>query len=183
MRFLTILILMMSCNTSAPQKADANTQPDTQKIVLGKKFFDYDAIDYYFYDFDEENINDLYSNQFKSLLDSFTIGVVLEDIPRDVHDLEFIKYLPKIGYTKNSIDTSVFDNINQIFIEKFNTFNVATTCINIYRDVLIFKKHNQVIGTAKVCFSCMANQIKGSSAMTDNFGQEGDYGRLGDLLR
>ncbi len=183
MRFLTILILMMSCNSSAPQKADANAQLDTQKIVVGKKFFDYDAIDYYLYDFDEAEIDMLYENQSKSLIDSFKNGIVLEDIPNSLNDLEFIKYLPKIGYTKKTIDSSMFNAIDQIFVEKFNTYNVATACIYIYRDILIFKKNDQVIGTAKICFSCMANQIKGSAAMIDNFGQEGDYDRLGELLR
>lgn len=183
MRILTILILMLSCNSTAPQKVAAITQSDKQNIIIGKKFFEYDAIDYYFNDFDEADINMLYENHSKSLIDSFKNGIVLEGIPNSLSDLEFIKYLPKIGYTKKTIDSSMFDAIDQIFVEKFNTYNVATACIYIYRDILIFKKNDQVIGTAKVCFSCMANQIKGSTAMIDNFGQEGDYDRLGELLR
>lgn len=183
MRLIIVLLLMLSCNSSVHPKADANSQSDKQDIILGKKFFDYDAIDYYFNDFEEAEIDMVYENRAKSLIDSFKNGIVLEDIPNSINDLEFIKYLPKIGYTKKSIDSSMFDAINQIFVEKFNTYNVATACIYIYRDILIFKKKDKVIGTAKVCFSCMANQIKGSAAMIDNFGQEGDYERLGKLLR
>ena len=39
------------------------------------------------------------------------------------------------------------------------------------------------MGTAKICFSCNANQIKGTNANTENFGQEGDFEKLEKILR
>lgn len=44
------------------------------------------------------------------------------------------------------------------------------------------RKKNKTIGIVKVCFDCMAHQIYGSSANTDNFGKNGDYSKLAYLL-
>lgn len=151
--------------------------------MIGKKFFDYDTIDYYTNNFDESKIDDLYNNQSKTEIDSFKMGVILGDIPQSISNLDFIDKLEKIGYKKTFIDKSKFGSIDNIFVEKTTTDNIATACIYIYRDILIFKKNSKVIGTAKVCFGCMANQIKGTTANTENFGQDGDYEKLKKLLK
>ena len=67
--------------------------------------------------------------------------------------------------------------------EKSTLENIATACIHVYRDILIFKKEGKVIGTAKICFDCMSKQIKGTTANTENFGQDGDYEKLEKILR
>jgi hypothetical protein len=164
------------------KKSEPSDYSKSTKQVIGKKFFEYDAIDYYTSDFDESKIGDLYDNQSRSEIDSFKMGVVLGDIPKSISDLTFIDKLAKIGYKKASINKSKFDNIDNLFIEKTTTKNIATSCIYVYRDVLIFKKDNRVVGTAKVCFGCLANQINGTTANTVNFGQEGDYEILEKLL-
>ena len=81
------------------------------------------------------------------------------------------------------IDKSKFESIDKIFIEKSTLENIATACIHVYRDILIFKKEGKVIGTAKICFDCMSKQIKGTTANTENFGQDGDYEKLEKILR
>jgi hypothetical protein len=151
--------------------------------MTGEKFFEYDSIDYYSIDIDEGKTGDLYDNQSKSQIDSFRMGIILGDIPKSVSDLIFIDKLEKVGYKKLPIDKSKFESIDRIFVEKTTINNVSTECINVYRDILIFKKDNKVVGTAKVCFSCKANQINGATANTENFGQNGDYIKLEQLLK
>lgn len=153
------------------------------KIGIGKKFFEYDEIDYYVNDYDESKISDLDENQSKSVNDSLKIGIILGKIPKDISDLDFINKLEKFGYKKSIVDKSKFSEIDKIFIEKTNTNNVFSACIYVYRDILIFKKQGKVIGTAKICFGCMANEITGTHANTKNFGQEGDYDILEKLMR
>ena len=151
--------------------------------MTGKKFFDYDEIVYYFNNYDESKIQELSDNQSKSDIDSIKMGVILGNIPKNISDLSFIDKLEKIGFVKNSVDKSKFADIDKIFIEKSVNENVATACIYIYRDILVFKREGKIVGTAKMCFGCMANQINGTTANTENFGQDGDYDRIEKILR
>jgi hypothetical protein len=181
---LTILcVTFFACNTTNEKKGEAIDNSKKTKQVIEKKFFDFDAIDYHMSDFDESKIGDLYDKQSKSEINSFKIGIILGDLPKNISDLSFIDKLQKIGYKKSLVDKSKFNEINKIFVEKTVKENFVTACIYIYRDILIFKKNDKVVGTAKICFGCMANQITGTNANTENFGMDGDYEKLADLLR
>ena len=177
---LTIFCLTFwGCNSTTEKKSELL---DNSKSAR-KKFFEYDAIDYYSNNFDASKIADLYDNQSKSKTDSLKMGIILGDIPSSISDSAFINELEKIGYKKIVIDKSNFDSIDKIFVEKTTINDGSTACIYVYRDILIFKKDNKVIGTAKICFECMEKQINGTAANTENFGQDGDYEKLKKLLR
>jgi hypothetical protein len=60
---------------------------------------------------------------------------------------------------------------------------IASACIYVYNDILIFKKEGEVIGTAKICFGCGAHQIRGTQVGTLAFGQDGDYKTLEKILK
>lgn len=154
---------------------------NTEKMK-GEIFFEYDKIEYYFNNF--KGVRHLiYENRNKSKLDSLKWSVLFGNTPQNISDISFIGKLNKIGYQKSLIETSQFVDIDNIFVEKVTKDNVATGCIYIYRDILVFKKNERIVGIAKVCFECMANQIIGTIANTTNFGQDGDYDRLKKLLR
>lgn len=103
--------------------------------------------------------------------------------PKDINDLSFIDKLKTFGYSKSSIDSSVFNTMNEVFREKEPGNVIVSACIYIYRDILIFKKKGKVIGTAKICFACGDAQIKGTTSYTEMFGQNGDYERLAKMVR
>ena len=153
----------------------------------GKKFFDYDEIDHFHLNKTENNtvvkLDLLYFMRLPSKFDSLKIGVIFNNIPTYVPDLNFIKLLETIGYQKIVIDKSKFASINKIFVEKSVKELYETGCRNIFRDILLFKKGNKIVGTAKICFTCGAHQIKGTNRNTENFGQDGDYKKLESLLR
>jgi hypothetical protein len=181
---LTIFCLtFFACNLTTERKSEAFDNSEKTKQMNEKKFFEFDEIDYYISDLDESKIGDLYDNQSRSEIDSLKMGIILGDLPKNTSDLSFIDKLQKIGYKKSSVDKSKFNEINKIFVEKTVKENVATACVYVYRDILIFKKDNNVIGTAKICFGCLANEIIGTKANTENFGMDGDYEKLADLLR
>ncbi len=180
---MVIAITILSCNSKSESKNNSTKNSNSTEQKIGQKFFDYDKIEYYSTDFDEEKIGELYDNQTKSEIDSIKMGVILDDIPNNISDLSFIEKLEKIGYKKSIVDKSKFKDIDKIFVEKSVKENLATACIYVYRDILIFKKESKVVGTAKICFDCLANQINGTKANTENFGQDGDYGKLATILR
>lgn len=178
---MIFIITLVSCNSTI--ETEKTEQVKLSKIETGKKFFEYDEIVYYYNDIDEFKVEELFDKQSKSIDDSLKMGIIIGKIPMNINDLNFINKLEAFGYEKSFIDKSKFNEIDQIFIEKTNTNNVYTACLYVYRDILIFKKMGKVIGTAKICFGCMANEIIGTNANTGNFGQEGDYNILEKLLR
>lgn len=148
----------------------------------GKKFFIYDEIIHYSIDFHGSKLQALSENQHLSVIDSLKLSVISGYIPKDNQDLNFIDKLEEIGYTKKTVDKSEFEAIDNIFSEKKVKEGITTACIPIFRDILLFKMQNKVIGTAKICFECMQHHITGTIANTNDFGQDGDYERLLRIL-
>ena len=155
----------------------------THQADKGKKFFDYDRIDHYQSDFDEKDIGKLSKMEGNSVEDLIKNGVLLGSTPKDISDTSFIDYLEKIGFKKEKLSNSKFKGIDSIFSEKHVDGIESAACIYVYRDILIFRKQGKVIGTAKICFGCGANEIQGTQASTASFGQGKDYDNLHRLIR
>jgi hypothetical protein len=173
-----ILIICILVISGCSSKGD---RTDNKKLI--ERYFDYDNIDYYFNDFNEDSIEELYSRQSRSDLDSLRAGIILGTIPNDTTDLTFIDKLGTIGYTKEQINESKFKSIDEIFREKPVDEILTHMCIRVYRDILVFKKRDKVVGVAKVCFDCWDQEIVGTASNTNGFGQNGDYERLFKLVR
>lgn len=193
--FIISCLALWSCNTTTETKTKpvaktkeaepvyADTPHQSESKIIGPKFFDYDAIDYYTIILGDSEVHPLSSNQYRSKLDSFKMGVIRGYIPNDIKDLSFIDQLEKMGYQKISIAPSKFKSMDSIFVEKTATNHEVYACIHVYRDILIFKKSNKVVGTAKICFHCIGQQIKGPKTNSRNFVQNEDFDRLKTLLK
>jgi hypothetical protein len=171
---ITCILVITGCSSKGDR---------TDNKELSKMYFDYDNVDYYFNDFNEDKIEELYSKQSKSDLDSLRTGIILGKIPNDTTDLTFIDKLETIGYTKEQINKSKFKSIDDIFREKPVDELLTRMCIRVYRDIFVFKKGDKVVGVAKVCFDCWDQEIVGTASNTSSFGQNGDYERLFKLVR
>jgi hypothetical protein len=154
----------------------------SQENYTGKLYFDYDAIYHYKIILKESQVNELYAQKSDTTLDSLRYSIILDDTPTAIYDTTFIDYLENIGYKKTNVHASLFGEINSIFIEKKTQEILANSCIYVYRDILIFRKMGKIVGTAKICFECIAHHIVGTEANTQYFGQNGDYTRLEKIL-
>jgi hypothetical protein len=153
-----------------------------EPIITGDKYFEYDEIEFYNTDFQEDKIDELYDNQEKSFQDSLKMEVILGGTPKSILDLSFIDYLKKIGFKKSKINSNQFKAIDKIFTEKKHAEYYEFACIPIFRDVLIFKNKSKVVGIAKICFTCNNSVIVGTNANTEEFGMSGDYEKLSEIL-
>ena len=176
------LLFLLGCKTRSARSNQDINQAKIQTII-GAKFFDYDQIDYYHNNFKDGPEAFERLNNYKTEIDSIKWLVLVGDTPADISDTSFIDQLEKIDFTKKSIDKSAFSKIDEIFREKKVDILEAHACVHIYRDVLAFKKHDKIIGIAKICFSCGDHIIRGTTLNTNSFGQEGDYANLEKLLR
>jgi hypothetical protein len=122
------------------------------------------------------------TNDALSPIDSLRRTIILEDEPTSISDPTFLSDLSKVGFKKKTVSPNKFSKINALFVEKPVFESIAYSCIYVYRDVLVFKKKGKTVGLAKVCLGCNAHIIRGTKANTDNFGQNGDYEKLGKIL-
>jgi hypothetical protein len=84
------------------------------------------------------------------------------DVPKDISNKSFIKDI-ELGYYDKTLDTSLYNDINEIFREKKHKNYDEPYCTPEYRDILIFKKHNNIVGLSKICFTCQQHYILGTS--------------------
>lgn len=180
------IFLFYGCKQNTSQNSQMKETVSKEKNVkpkYGKKYFDYDQIDYYSADFEEDKIKELDDNQEKSKVDKYKYTVLIEDTPETMADLDFLHYMKEIGFTKKQIDRSKFKQINNIFVEKTPSEGYSAACVPVFRDILIFKKDKKVVGIAKICFGCHQYRIIiGTDANTENFGMDNDYENLGNIL-
>ena len=184
---LLLTIVLIGCNSKTEKKIETAEKENTENTIkepkiTGGKYFEYDEIEHYKSEIEEDQIGELYDNQKKSIKDSLKMGIILGKIPKSITDTSFINNLETFGYTKSKIDEKKFNEIDEIFTEKKHSESYATACIYIYRDILIFKKKSKIIGIAKICFGCDANIIVGTKSNTEEFGMSGDYEKLSKIL-
>lgn len=144
-KLLLLTLVLIGCNSKTEKKIENAEKENTEIIIkepkiTGGKYFEYDEIEYYKSEIEEDQIGDLYDNQKKSLKDSLKMGIILGEIPKSISDTNFIDHLKSFGYTKSKIEENKFNKIDEVFTEKKHSEVYATACIYIYRDILIFKK-------------------------------------------
>lgn len=181
--FLFIFFIFFSCKQKQVEKIPETNNPiQYTKVEYGKKFFDFDEVDYYSTQITEDDAMKLLDNQ-TSKIDEQKYNVIMNDeYPKSLNEMEFIKNLNKIGFKKTKIETEKFSDLNQIFVEKSEQDGIVFSCIPVFRDLLVFKKKNKITGFAKICFDCNFFHIIGTNADLKNFGQGDDYEKLGKIL-
>lgn len=184
--FLLVLTIT-SCNN---KEVDVNSKIDLisnkeQVFVKGENYFDFDKVDYYFKDINENDVFDVYDDpksKDKESKEYNYLQVVEGNYPNLLNN-EFSTNLINIGYRKSKINSNRLDDLNSIFSETNCDDSYEMACIPVYRDILIFYKEGKIIGIAKICFDCRQSHIIGTDKKLEDFGQCGGYEKLLDLLR
>lgn len=167
----------MSCSTAGDKSEESSELlPDL------KYFFDFDKIEHYSIEISESEVYAMYPREKEGSYESRMLEVLEQNIPKEISDSSFIDNLKGLGYQKALIAANKFKEIREIFREKRTAQLYAFSCIPIYRDILIFKKNNEIIGLTKICFDCDMSHIVGTPANTSYFGMNGDYAKLYRLL-
>ena len=72
--------------------------------------------------------------------------------PRTVSDTLFVKDLEKLNFHKQKLDVAQYPKIVEIY--KRGSRRYDTSCVKTFRDILVFKKNNKIVGMSKICFDC-----------------------------
>jgi len=155
---------------------------EKQSITKGEYFFDFDHIDYYRSEIKEEYLlGDLREKLPKEEFEKY-YSVYSKDYPKNLEDEQLETTLTQLEFKKIELDKKVYQDINEIYREQDSDYSEESPCIPLYRDILIFRKNNSVVGISKLCFDCGKFLTIGTDADMTNFGLNGNFIKLEKLL-
>src|SRR5690606_26687973 len=165
---ILISLLFWSCNNSKEQ--------------ISQSFFYFDEVIHY--SLEESAFSEIMKKTSSENNDNkLAKNVIIGNYPKDLTNFNLETELIELKYSSSIIDKSKHNKINSLFSESDCSDDVETACEPIYRDIIIFKKRNQVIGVAKICVECHKHYIIGTEKSTDNFGECGKYDQLYELVK
>lgn len=124
----------------------------------------------------EEDVYDLMDKSNKSSKDQLLLKAITQEDTSIFADFSFLDSLVIIGFEKKTLSLIQMQNIHTIFMqEKDEGFDM---CMPIYRDILVFKKHNKIKGLAKIAFWCGIVHFIGTNVYPENYGWLIDMNKL-----
>lgn len=176
--FIIIAILTLSCNNS--KKLNIENEKAVKKEL--RPFFDSDEIDHYYLgqrsDFEHSSRDNQKQIEKKKEFSTFFYGYYPNNVEKDFENL-----LLKYDYKKSNLFSRQQKEIQNVFSEKDSIQTDGFACIPEYRDIFIFKKNDETIGIAKICFKCARFQIVGSKLNTEGFGLWTELDKLKKIVR
>ncbi len=153
------------------------------KQSICKPFFAFSSVTHHYLPITEAQVFELEEKVNKSYKDERLIDLLIQHTPDTISDSTALNEIDQLGFVEKTLSPYKYGQIAEIFCAKEYDELLTNSCIPIYRDILIFKQQNKIIGIAKICFECNDHLIVGAMHNTDAFGQSGDYSRLLRLLR
>jgi len=168
--FLLLVIMMVSCNKKEP-----TAQQDLP-------FFHFDQIDYYHKTISEDTINAIIQKEDKTRKEQGLLQIIKGKVPVSTIDTLFIKNMDILAFEKQTLPASVHAKIGHLFSLRTVEKPVYPACEQVYRNILVFRNKDKVIGVAKICFDCGLSSIVGARYDASQFGQSGEYKELQEIL-
>ncbi len=113
----------------------------------------YDEINHYSIDNESANkfddvkrFNEIFTNVYSHKLNFYT----------------FEKELISFGYKKNKLNIEKVREVDEFLSNNIYYESHLTACIPSYRDIVVLKKRNKIVGIIKICFEC---------SMIDKYGE------------
>ena len=149
-----------------------------------KMFFDFDSVEYYSLNKSKEV--EIIENR-KGIKDSILNNILYSEFPNKLNNNGFYKTINSSGFSKFKLFPKDVEYLrNDVFVEKFSLkmFEAMKACAPEYRDILVFRKNNEISGIAKICLSCGQFYLISSKKKTEteNFGTEEEYKSLEKLF-
>ncbi|AXY73961.1 hypothetical protein D3H65_08180 [Paraflavitalea soli] len=147
-----------------------------------KPYFDFDEVDHYYLNISRELLEEMDTKKTKTYLEEKQINWLRQYASDELPDAGVSNELAFAAYVKKAVPAAVFTQIQDIFCDRPHEPGPASGCIPEFRDILLFKKKQQIVGFAKICFTCHKHSISGTDLNTSEFGQSGDYEKLFNIL-
>jgi len=174
MKYFPIVLLSLlfySCNEN--KKTNSNTD---------QPFFLYDQVEYYYTPIEKDSLFDIKMKQDKSRKEQALLQILTGNVPVSIKDTLFINNMEILKFKKVILDPKLYSKLTHLFSFREANQSVTPDPNAAYKDVLIFKKDNKIIGMAKVSFEGSKHQMIGERYNDSKFGQSGEYKELEKIL-
>jgi hypothetical protein len=169
---LLLSILLFSCNE--------NKQTATNTDL---PFFHFDKIEYYHPTLSKKEFHTIIMNPSKTREDEALLQILTGNIPVSIKDTMFIKNMEILNFKKDIIDHKLHSKISHLFSSREASQNISPKCQSDYKDILIFREKNVIVGMVKISFDCLRHQMIGERYNDSKFGQSGEYAALENILK
>jgi len=168
----TLLAIIIICLIFGFRQND-DTQPE-------QPFFaDYTQVIHFRY---PASYNDLMLNYYQKNGVKTNYPSILFDQMPDTLDPNLPETLFHLGFVRNELKKKDFDTVDSLFSYRKADISIQSECLPIYRDILIFRKKKVVKGIVQLCFGCNQFNMVGAKGKTNDFGQNGEFKRLQEIL-
>jgi hypothetical protein len=168
--------------------ADGN-QTNLKKVLSFKRenckpYFSFDTIEHFKIEIEDSVFSYLSDKEFTTQSEKQLLDFIVDYDEGKLSDtVSLVINLEKFGFQKHLMPSSGFSIINNLFCEiENNDDRNIKMCIPYYRDILIFKKQNAIVGYAKICFSCQQEIIVGTNRNTSSFNSQETFEVLKEIL-
>lgn len=175
--FLCFVLLIFSCkNNSENISTEINSK--SEECI---SYFEFDEVEYYHNDISKERFFEI----AKSKEDSLFFSIMNRRTFSKISDTILIDILPKLGFSKMKILEKDHQELNQLFCigDSEEITMTAAACDPLYKDILVFRKSTEIIGIAKICFSCNQSLIINQKNQVLPFYSDENWKELNNLLK
>ena len=171
MKFYSIIILsiiLSSCFTSLPNN----------------QYFNYNEVNhYYLNDINERSLKEINKREPKTESEKAMLDLYLGKNELNLKDsIKILDAIQSINYSEQKISFKNSQKLKKIFRDRQMRERYDYMCFREYRDILIFKHNDTIVGMAFICFKCDQAEIVGTEVNTLDFGQKGNYKKLHEIL-
>jgi len=159
-------------------------EDNVDSTSISKVFFDYEVVEHYYNKYDTGDSANRYDRVDDTEKGKWKRSILFDWSSGSLADTVFVQYLLKCGFKMKYMKPTKFKALNQVFDKKEYDTNYLSVirCTPVFRDVLVFKKDNGIVGVAKICFECQKIVLIGCEAPSRYFGQKGEYQELYRIL-
>lgn len=146
------------------------------------QYFQFDTIEYYHINVTNGYLDTVMREEHPTVNEQIMLGLFFYDhYPTNIREANKLN-LTNAGYAKQDLTAEEFALLKGIFSKHDAKHMGNPACAAVYRDILVFKNDGTITGFVKICFTCNQHYILGSKYNTDNFGQSGEFTKLGKIL-
>jgi hypothetical protein len=169
-----IILLLLTCNAKSKNTAIEKSECEPN--------FEFNAIEHYKIEIEAGSVYKDEVNKEFSEEEIMFVNLVENNYPTETSELFALNDLQKLGFSKKNLSRDRFKYISNIFCQNRQVIHTKF-CLPVYRDILIFKKENEITGFAKICFTCNQSYIVKIDEGFINYDFTINFQRLSELLQ
>lgn len=173
-----LLLLVSVCLFQCGQKS-----AEPESVAGSQPFFTFDRVDHYHLDIDRNGFDSIVRKEDKSRKEQALLQILQQNIPVSTIDTLFIPNMGMLDFHQTLVDPKFHSELSRLFSVNKPAADTRTACEPIFKDVLIFRQKQKVIGVAKIAFDCDKHYIIGARYPSGGFGRDGEYAKLKAILQ